>query len=149
MPLQMADRESKPSAITVWLMLAVVTHIGVSRTAGMLTAVSVPGLSAVVDSVGADQAHRQGQARTQVESGSYGSLSLEVDRLVNRTALVTSEDVLHALDSAVLTGRREGEGLHAIFLQVSYYRVVQAVVGDNRSVDVRVRGEGLEKMVPP
>lgn len=45
MPLQMAEALSNPSATTVDSMFLAVTHIGVSRTAGIVTAVSLPGVA--------------------------------------------------------------------------------------------------------
>src|SRR5487761_1317306 len=96
-------------------------------------------LGAVVDHVATDQAPGESHAGPQVEGGNHGGLGLQVDGLVDRTALVASEDVLHTLHGAVLTSSREGEGLDAVFLQGGDDGVVQAVIGDDGSVDVGVR----------
>src|ERR1051325_8729301 len=70
---------------------------------------------------------------------SDGGLRLEVDGLVDRSALEPRQHVGHALQGRVLAGGWNLVGLDAFVLQHLDHRVGEAVVGLHRGVDVRVR----------
>src|SRR5580704_6233761 len=64
------------------------------------------------------QRRRRGNAGPQVHGQGHGGLRLQVDRLVDRAALVAGHDVLQTGERRVLPGDREGHRLDALALEV-------------------------------
>src|SRR5437660_2598494 len=86
-----------------------------------------------------DEGRRRGLAGAQDRGQRDRGLGLQVDRLVDRAALVALEDVDHALRGRVLAGRRDLLGGDAAVLEDLDHRVAEPVVGLDRRVDVGMR----------
>src|SRR6266699_294289 len=89
------------------------------------------------------QGARRGLAGPHEHGQRHRGLRLQVDRLVDRAALVAGQDVLQPDRARVLAGGRERLGLDALRLQVVDDRGGVRVVRREDGVDVLVRGEVL------